>query len=291
MKKFKYLVTDTKDLQWGLNVDTVGYEENLPGEDYPTHGHADGFYFNVAKGRTLHEYQLLYVKDGGGMFKSQSVGEVELRRGDIFLLFPEEWHSYHPNESIGWKCYWLGFKGRNMDDRVSAGFLSPQHPIYHIGYSSEVIRMLDMALHVADEEAIHSQQVLAGITNYLIGLMYSLESSNQLQQNFLHTDIVNRARQMIRETLEDGKTIQEIAMLLGMSYSNFRKIFKEFTGFSPSMYQQDLKLQRAKDLLATTDMTIKEIAYQLNFESPDYFSSKFRLKTGLKPSEFRGNER
>ena len=38
-------------------------------------------------------------------------------------------------------------------------------------------------------------------------------------------------------------------------------------------------------------MTIKEIAYQLNFESPDYFSSKFRLKTGLKPSEFRGNAR
>jgi AraC-like DNA-binding protein len=160
-----------------------------------------------------------------------------------------------------------------------------------VGYSSEIIRMLDMALHVADEEAIHSQQVLAGITNYLIGLMYSLESCNQLQQNFVHTDIVNRARQMIRETLEDGTTIQEIAMRLGMSYSNFRKIFKEFTGFSPSMYQQDLKLQRAKDLLATTDMTIKEIAYQLNFESPDYFSSKFRLKTGLKPSEFRGNER
>jgi len=165
------------------------------------------------------------------LFKSQSVGEVELRRGDIFLLFPEEWHSYHPNESTGWKCYWLGFKGRNMDDRVSAGFLSPQHPIYHIGYSSEVIRMLDMALHVADEEAIHSQQVLAGITNYLIGLMYSLESSNQLQQNFVHTDIVNRARQMIRETLEDGKTIQEIAMLLGMSYSNFRKIFKSLQDF------------------------------------------------------------
>ena len=291
MKKFKYLVTDTKDLLWGLNVDTVGYEENLPGEDYPTHGHADGFYFNVAKGRILQEYQMLYVKEGGGMFKSHSVGEVELRSGDIFLLFPGEWHSYHPNTNTGWKCYWLGFKGRNMDDRVNADFLSPEHPIYHVGYSSEIIRMLDMALHVADEEAIHSQQVLAGITNYLIGLMYSLESCNQLQQNFVHTDIVNRARQMIRETLEDGTTIQEIAVRLGMSYSNFRKIFKEFTGFSPSMYQQDLKLQRAKDLLATTDMTIKEIAYQLNFESPDYFSSKFRLKTGLKPSEFRGNER
>ena len=34
-------------------------------------------------------------------------------------------------------------------------------------------------------------------------------------------------------------------------------------------------------------MSIKEIAYQLNFESPDYFSSKFRAKVGRKPSEFR----
>ena len=61
MKKFKYLVTDTKDLQWGLNVDTVGYEENLPGEDYPTHGHADGFYFNVAKGRTLKYSSIVFI--------------------------------------------------------------------------------------------------------------------------------------------------------------------------------------------------------------------------------------
>ena len=38
-------------------------------------------------------------------------------------------------------------------------------------------------------------------------------------------------------------------------------------------------------------MSIKEIAYQLNFESPDYFSSKFRSKTGHKPSEYRNQTR
>ncbi len=74
-----------------------------------------------------------------------------------------------------------------------------------------------------------------------------------------------------------------------MSYSNFRKLFKEYTGISPASYQQSLKLQRAKELLTTTDMSIKEIAYRLSFDSPDYFSSKFRMKTGRKPSEFREN--
>ena len=42
-----------------------------------------------------------------------------------------------------------------------------------------------------------------------------------------------------------------------------------------------------KAMMMTTKMSIKEIAYRLNFESPDYFSSRFRMKTGMKPSEFR----
>ena len=52
--------------------------------------------------------------------------------------------------------------------------------------------------------------------------------------------------------------------------------------------EKELRLLRAKELLSTTDMSIKEIAYQLNFESPDYFSAKFKSKTGHRPSELRG---
>lgn len=46
-------------------------------------------------------------------------------------------------------------------------------------------------------------------------------------------------------------------------------------------------MQRAKDLLRFTQYSIKEIAYSLNFESPDYFSTQFRKKVGKKPSDFR----
>lgn len=287
MQKSKYLVANKRDALWGLTVSTVGYEEIAPGDDYPTHGHADGYYFHVDRGRTLGEYQLLYQPEGEGVFRSAHIPRARIKAGDIFLLFPGEWHTYRPLPGRGWKSFWIGFKGKNIDDRVKAGFLSPEKPVYHVGYSTDIIRLYRDAYRTAVEEAAYAQQTLAGIVNHLIGLMYSLERQGELGRDHAHVDLVNRARLRIRETLEQEMSIQQIAASLGVSYSNFRKLFKEYTGISPALYQQDLRLQRAKELLTTTALSIKEIAYRLDFDSPDYFSSKFKSKTGLRPSEFR----
>jgi AraC-like DNA-binding protein len=284
----KYMLASERDSLWGLTVTTIGYEEILPGDEYPTHGHADGYYFSQERGRELNEYQLLYLPEGRGVFHSKTIAEAPLREGDLFLLFPGEWHSYHPNAETGWKSYWIGFKGRNMDDRVKAGFLSPNKPIYHVGFSAAVVGLYKHAYETALKEAAYSQQLLAGIVNHLVGMMYSLERNIELNRNWSHVDMINRARLRIRESLESPITIQEVAEEMGVSYSNFRKLFKEYTGLSPAVYQQDLRLQRAKELLSTTNKSIKEIAYQLNFESPDYFSAKFKAKTGRRPTDLRG---
>jgi AraC-like DNA-binding protein len=205
----------------------------------------------------------------------------------MFLLFPGEWHTYHPDPRLGWKSRWIGFKGKNMDDRVRAGFLSPEKPIYHIGFSSEIESLYMRAYKVAVEEAAFSQQVMAGIVNDLIGMMYSLQRNIELSKDQNQVDMVSKARMLIRDSLEKELTIQQIAKLLGISYSSFRKLFKEYTGLSPATYQQELRLLRAKELLTTTEFSIKQIAYRLQFESPDYFSAKFKAKMGYKPSELR----
>lgn len=287
MQISKYLVVNPRDVQWGLTVSTVGYEEIGVADSYPTRGHADGYYFDIEKGRVLNEYQLLYITEGEGIFNSAHAKDIPLKAGDLFLLFPGEWHTYHPTGKNGWKSYWIGFKGKNVDDRVKAGFLSVDKPIYHVGFSADIIRLYEEAYKRAQEEAPYSQQILAGIVNHLVGLMYALERSMEFSKDHTRVDMINLARLRIRESLEADLTIQQIAEDLGVSYSNFRKLFKEFTGISPALYQQDLRLQRAKELLATTSLSIKEIAYRLRFESPDYFSSKFKIKTGKKPSEFR----
>lgn len=287
MQRSKYLIAGERDTLWGLTVSTVGYEDIAPGDDYPTHGHADGYYFNVERGRTLNEYQLLYTVEGRGTFQSAHQKPVEIHSGDMFLLFPGEWHSYHPQKETGWKNYWIGFKGKNMDDRVKAGFLSPEKPIYNVGFSESVVRLYRDAYRTAVEEMANSQQIMAGMVNYLIGLMYALERNKQFSKEKVHVDVINRARLRIRETLESNLSIQQIAEEYGIGYSNFRKLFKEYTGVSPSLYQQELRIQRAKEMLSTTDLSVKEIAYKLGFDSSDYFSAKFKAKVGASPLEYR----
>lgn len=287
MQRSKYLIASERDTMWGLTVSTVGYEEVAPGDDYPTRGHADGYYFNTGHGRTLNEYQLLYIVEGSGVFRSAHVKLAELHAGDMFVLFPGEWHTYHPLKSTGWKSFWIGFKGKNMDDRVRAGFLAPEKPIYKVGFCEDIMRLYRDAYKAAVEELANSQQIMAGMVNYLIGLMYAFARNKKFTTNKLHVDVINRARLRIRESLEAGITIQQIAGESGISYSNFRKLFKEYTGVAPALYQQELRIQRAKELLSTTDLSVKEIAYRLNFESSDYFSSKFKLKVGSSPVEFR----
>ena len=287
MQKSKYLLASERDAEWGLTISTVGYEKIDPWESYPTKGHAYGYFFNTNKGRVLDEYQILYQSEGEGVFESTHQKEIRVKAGDIFLLFPGEWHTYRPLSNKGWTSYWIGFKGKNIDDRVKAGFLSPEKPIYHVGFSTDIIAIFDKALNIADNEYPYYQQTLAGMVNYLIGMMYSLERNLELNKNSQQVDIIGKAKIMIRESLETCLTIQEIAKTLGVSYSSFRKLFKEHTGIAPAMYQHNLRLQLAKELLTSADESIKESAYRLNFGSPDYFSSKFKAKTGMKPSDYR----
>lgn len=287
MQISKYLLASERDAEWGLTISTVGYEKIDPWEAYPTKGHAYGYYFNIDKGRVLDEYQLLYQPEGEGVFESAHIPETRIKPGDIFLLFPGEWHTYRPLTDKGWTSYWIGFKGKNIDDRVKAGFLSPDKPIYHVGFNNDIIAIFEKAMKIADSEDPNYQQTLAGIVNYLIGQMYYLERNCELKKNSDQVDLIAKSKVMIRESLETCITIQEIAQKLGISYSSFRKLFKEYTGIAPAMYQHNLRLQLAKELLTSTDESIKEIAYRLNFGSPDYFSSKFKAKIGMKPSDFR----
>ena len=292
MQTSKYLLATERDAEWGTHHQHRGTGRNRPRRSLSYQGTCRRILLRSPEGKNYSTNTSCSTsRKAKECSSSAHLPETKIKAGDIFLLFPGEWHSYHPSGTKGWKSYWIGFKGKNIDDRVKAGFLSPEKPIYHVGYSNEIIALYEEAYKTAQEEVAFAQQTMAGIVNHLIGKMYSLERNIVLSKDTKHVDMINKARLRIRESLEDTLTIQEIAQELGISYSSFRKLFKEHTGFAPALYQQNLKLQRAKELLSTTDESIKEIAYRLNFESPDYFSAKFKIQTGMKPSDFRNMTR
>ena len=98
---------------------------------------------------------------------------------------------------------------------------------------------------------------------------------------------INQAKIIMHEKILNPVTPEEIAQEVNMSYSWFRKKFKEYTGFSPAQYIIELRIQRAKKLLANTDMSIKEIAYYLNFDNLSYFSQIFKKQAGYTPVSYR----
>jgi transcriptional regulator GlxA family with amidase domain len=84
---------------------------------------------------------------------------------------------------------------------------------------------------------------------------------------------------------------QELAKEIGMGYDNFRRRFKQLVGMSPHQYFITQKVERAKELLLFTDLEIKDVALQLGFSDPYYFSRFFKERTNTSPAHFRKGDR
>lgn len=203
----------------------------------------------------------------------------------MFLLFPGEWHNYMPNKESGWEEFWIGFQGSHIDYWTASEFFTREKPIYNVGIDNAIIQLYQQAIQVAIEQKSGFQQILSGIVNFLLGLAYSYDKNYVFETSEILSQI-NRAKIIITERFKEVKP-KLIADELNMSYSNFRKIFKEYTGFAPAQYIQEMKLSKAKELLTNSTMPIKEIAYLMGFENHEYFFTAFKKKNRVTPAQYR----
>jgi AraC-like DNA-binding protein len=97
--------------------------------------------------------------------------------------------------------------------------------------------------------------------------------------------IVQRAIDYMQQNLENPVTVNEVATTLALSPAYFCKLFKEETGRSPSSFLIDLRISRAKEFLAHTDMSIIEVCTSLGYTT-SYFSRLFKRMTGYTPSDY-----
>ena len=268
------------------NISSVGFEEIPSGSSYPTLNHSAGYYFNADKGRVLREYQLVYVTNGEGVLETENGGVFSIKRGMIFVLFPGEWHTYYPNYETGWSHYWIGFGGSEVEGWIKRGYCSKETPVFKVGINDEIVSLFRKAIYVANEEQSLYQQVLSGLVVYLVALMCSIDK-NRCVGNGDFSSKIDYACVLMRELVEQSVSMQEIAVKSGMGYSLFRKLFKERMLCAPVQYFLNLKIQKAVELLTTTTIYVKEIAYQLSFDSPAYFSARFKKQMGKSPVEYR----
>lgn len=284
--EIKYLIVNDMDRKFGLWVNSVGFQSISPNSPYPLRQHPSGYFFNAREGRVLHEYQLVYITRGRGLFASDSTPEKQVCRGRLMLLFPGQWHTYHPYAQTGWDEYYIGFQGPIADGLIKNGFADARNQLFEVGLNEELTSLYKRALEVAEADKTSAQQYLAGIALHIVGLVLSISKNKPFEASDIDQKI-EQAKIIMNENVFGDIDPEELAMRLNISYSWFRRVFKDYTGYAPAKYFQALKMRKAKQLLVGTSQSVKEIAYQLNYSSTEHFFALFKKHTGLTPVSYR----
>jgi AraC-like DNA-binding protein/CheY-like chemotaxis protein len=100
-------------------------------------------------------------------------------------------------------------------------------------------------------------------------------------------DRVAMVREFVTHNLERRLPISRLARIANWSPFHFARTFHEVSGETPHAFVKRLRLEKAQELLADTDLPLAEIARRVGFGSASHFASVFRVHAGMSPSEFR----
>jgi AraC-like DNA-binding protein len=281
---FRYLTWSEEDERWRIFCTDAGFNEVAPGVPYPPNKeeHPKAFK-SVAVGRTLNEYQIVYVTKGRGAFETAGMRFTVLP-GSILLLFPGVRHIYKPDIETGWTEYWVGFKGEHADSLCRAGFLASSRPFFAAGLRNGILahytQIFDL---VRNQEPLY--QLKAGAL--ILGLVAEILSCERLSAQAGHAEsLVARAKFLMEENVDGEINLNGIAEPLAVSTSHLNEAFKSYTSMTPYQYFISIKIGRAKELLER-DLPVKQVAGLLGFSDEYYFSRLFKNKTGISPSHWK----
>src|SRR5690625_4974916 len=282
---FKYFSDVTDD--WGFKIITCGYNHIPADNHYPKKGHPESHDFTWQEGRKLDGFYLIYIPAGSGRLETETK-KYEVKSGDAILIYDKGWHRYQPIKENGWEEYWVGFDSDYLRAHVVPElFPDKESQLKKIGYQEDILIIFNHLLELASKKSALFRKMLFGCLLQLLAHF----SDPQIEKKHTNRNehIVEETIHIIRKNIRDDVNFKELAALFHISYSQFRKIFKEATGSPPNQYLINERIERAKRLLANTELPIKEIALKSGFNSIHYFSRIFKQKTGSRPSLKRKN--
>jgi AraC-like DNA-binding protein len=281
----KYINAGPLDKEWGLFLTVAGYAQVAPSLVYPLREHPSGYFFTWEKGRVLQEYQINYITEGSGIFETSN-DQFQVVPGSMLIIRPGMWHRYKPDPNTGWNEHYIGFNGDFCSHLFNEGFFQAGKPVLYVGFQESLLKQFfEIIQQVKDEKTGH-QQVSAANTILMLSKILSVIRNQEFAGKTIELKI-RKACLYFRENLNSNVNIEKLGDELNVGYSYFRQMFRKYTGISPTQYHLSLRIQKAKDLLVSTDQSFKEIAIDLGFESYFYFSRIFKDKTGKSPMEFR----
>lgn len=282
----RYLPISPESAAWGITVRAAGRHRCKGGDPYPTPGHPADHGIAWSTGRTLRAFQVIFIAEGGGSFESRLTGPLAVESGTAILVLPGVWHRYRPDPRTGWLEHWVELSGPTVDSLTRDGVFAARKPLIPVERPLSVAGLF---------QEIHSRMSLGSALVHdpergALGLqLLAVLGSEQGRVTAARPmrALIGRAERLISEGADDCVPIPDLAQRLGIAYSYFRREFKRHTGLSPRKYANQVRLEKARRLLATSDTPLKAIADALGFSSQYHLSTSFKRRYRIAPIQWR----
>lgn len=261
--------TDTTELSKGmvLNFYKVSFKKNFSGK--------------IKYGQNYYDFD-----EGGLSFISPnqliSAAEEEADYGGYTLLFHPDFIRNFP---LGKNIKNYGFFSYSVAEAL---YLSEKEKEIIIGIFRNVQHELESAIDH------FSQEVMISHIELLLNYSKRFYSRQFITRKAASNDLLTKLEALLSEYFDSGKalmtglpTVQELSAQLNVTPHYLSDMLRSLTGQNTQQHIHNKLIEKAKEILSTTNLTVAEIAYQLGFEHPQSFNKIFKRKTKMSPVEFR----
>ncbi|MDD6174571.1 MAG: AraC family transcriptional regulator [Firmicutes bacterium] len=225
---------------------------------------------------------LEYILQGTGEIQLPDGSRIYPSKGDVYLLHQGEDHLYRSDSSDPWEKIWCNVSGNFVEQMIRMYHLEHVHWIPQCCIEPQMRRFLEIAAdpslsrtEIWEKEELLFHQILQILSRCISTSDQPVPKQMQLLQEYLDRSL-NRPFSM-----------DQLSQIASLSPSQINRLFKQTFQTTPYEYLLTRKLSVAKEMLYSTRLSVKEIAYALGFGDEHYFSTFFRKRTGMTPLSYR----
>ena len=255
-------------LQGDLNLHYCGNRENSIDHKY-THRQA--------------AYLITYVVSGKATLTANH-HNYPLSAGDVYIMFPESGVSYVTDPAVPWSIRWVTLTGTQLQELLPLLGFTPQQPIVRVADPSRIERLLEMLFRKTMRADLKNKIAATALLYELLSCL--AQPSASPVDNAVIADAVGYISRHYSEEL----SIHALAKRAYLNNNYFSKLFTSCVGITPQQFITRTRMEKAKELLTYTELTIGEVAVAVGFPDALYFSRVFRRYAGVSPSDFRSTK-
>ncbi len=221
-----------------------------------------------------------FILKGKGQLTTEN-GSYNLKKGQAFVLFPNEVLSYEADKDEPWEYIWIGINGSECSNYLKLCDIDEKNPVTYFDVNGKIPRLLSSLLEI--------DQNLLSVNFAVMGKTYSI-LAELVKKQMLHEkkkDILKDALEYIEKNYSTPISIDNMAKHLFISRSHLYKIFKDKLNVSPQQYVINFKLVKASEFLRLTNFQVSYIAEILCFDDISHFCKLFKRKFKVPPLQYR----